>query len=610
MKSFVLTAMLMGFGMASASPLPNLRVQGTDLVDPQGNRVLLNGVNLGNWLMLEMWMLYLTEPNRAVRDQAEFFRILRTRFGEERKDQLMDVYRGSWITERDFAMIRSFGKNVVRLPICYRLLEDPNRPKTLQPDAFKWIDRAVDMAEAHGIYVILGLHGAPGGQSVFDHTGEAGQNRLWTTPEAQDRTIWLWQQMATRYRDRSAVAAYTVLNEPYGATPDQLVSLMDRLVKAIREIDPDTLLYVPALTTGFDFYGSFADRGWRNVGLTEHFYPGLFGGGPPTVMTHTRHLRWLDSHSQRVAALNVPYLVGEMNVVYRAAGGASMMRRTFDKHRSFGWSTTMWCYKVLNRDGGHGHATWGMVTNRGPVNRIDIRTASDAEIEAWFRSFATMDYAVYEELKHFLTHPNPELDPIPELPEPIRSVPHQGELPGWTVSDIAGSLRGGLRVHSGGRFDLYGGGEDIWNTQDQFRFLYRQMRGNFDIDVRSDSLSDVGAHAKAGLMIRASLDAGSPHVLLSLFPSAEAQLAIRRTQNGPTEDVGSGDGDWPVRLRMQRRGSTVTAWMTQRDGTWHQVGSVELPALGAEVFVGVVSLSHDNMQLARASYRDLRLVRR
>ena len=39
------------------APLPEIKVQGRYLVDQSGKRVILNGTNLGNWLMLEMWML-------------------------------------------------------------------------------------------------------------------------------------------------------------------------------------------------------------------------------------------------------------------------------------------------------------------------------------------------------------------------------------------------------------------------------------------------------------------------------------------------------------------------------------------------------------------------
>lgn len=492
-----------GLGTDAAEPLPKLRVEGKHLVDPDGKPVELRGVNLGNWLLIEMWMLGLDGDQSGAEDQHALLNLLGQRFGEAGAHRLMEAYRESWIVESDFAIIRSFGMNVVRLPIDYRLLEDDRNPRQLRPEAWKWIDRAIDYAERHGIYTILDIHGAQGGQSVFDHTGQSGQNKLWTVPENQDRLVGLWREIARRYRDRSAVVAYDLVNEPYGATAPQLTVLMDRLVREVREEDPDKLIYVPGHYWGIGFYGYPRERGWRNVGFTEHNCPGLFGGGDPTVHTHARFLRSLELRAQRIDELDVPYLVGEMNVVFRDAGGGAMMRRYFDAHARFGWATTMWSYRTVSREGGHGHATWGMVTNGDPGRKIDFRTATFEQIESYFRAFANDERVVYTELKELLAAVDPDLPPLPEVPPIIRSTPHQDPLEGWSVDDVADSRPGGLRRIGDREFELFGGGEDIWGRNDQFRFLYQAVEGDFDLEVDVLSISDLGSYVKSGLMVRA-----------------------------------------------------------------------------------------------------------
>ncbi|HEX7071919.1 MAG TPA: hypothetical protein VF190_13985, partial [Rhodothermales bacterium] len=127
-----------------------LRTEGHRIVDESGAPIILRGVNLGNWLMMEMWMLGVSGN---VPDQYTFENVLTERFGEEEKDRLMDLYRESFITERDFEIIRSFDMNVVRVPFWYTLLEDDDNPFVLRPDAFEWLDRAIELAEAHGLYV-------------------------------------------------------------------------------------------------------------------------------------------------------------------------------------------------------------------------------------------------------------------------------------------------------------------------------------------------------------------------------------------------------------------------------------------------------------------------
>ena len=84
--------------------------------------VNLKGCNLGNWLILEMWMLNYSE--RGIADQYEFIKTLEERFGIEEAERLMDIYRTNWIQGSDFDIIKSFGMNTVRLPFDYKLLMD------------------------------------------------------------------------------------------------------------------------------------------------------------------------------------------------------------------------------------------------------------------------------------------------------------------------------------------------------------------------------------------------------------------------------------------------------------------------------------------------------
>ncbi len=266
----------------------HLTTDGTKIVNPDGETVILKGCNTGNWLLLEMWML--TIDHGQFRDEYDFQNNLAERFGEAEKDRLMEVYRENWITPRDFKIIKSFGFNVIRLPFNYRILQDDDKPFELRPDAFKWLDRAIEMAEAEGIYVILDMHGVPGGQSVDHPTGRVEQNKLWGDPIYGKRTAWLWKQIAERYRDRASVAGYDLINEPYhdftGDIRPRLREIFEEVYAAVREVDDKHIVFAPApLWGGHGFYGNPHGNGWTNVAFTEHHYPGLFGS-EPSMRTH------------------------------------------------------------------------------------------------------------------------------------------------------------------------------------------------------------------------------------------------------------------------------------------------------------------------------------
>ncbi len=592
--------------LALGGGLPALRVKAAELVDPAGALVRLQGCNLGNWLMLEMWMLGLGEGPGAISDQHELLSILDRRFGPAEGRRLMDVYRESWVRDGDFATIKRFGMNAVRLPFDYRLLEDDAAPMKLRPGAWKWLDRAVAMAERHGLYVILDMHGAQGGQSVYDHTGQSGQNKLWGVPQNEKRYVWLWTQVARRYRSRGAVAAYDVLNEPYGGTHEQQVALMEKLVPAIRAVDPDKLIFLPSHYNGFAHYGRPQDRRWKAVGVTEHHYPGLFGNGEPNLTTHARFLKALELKAREVKALGVPYLVGEMNVVFRSAGDGAMMRRYWDFYRQHGWMATMWCYRAESREGGIGDACWAMVANRKPLRTIDLRKASKEAIERFFRGFASEEMCVNDALRVALTSKKaPELA-LPQVPDPVTSVPFRDRIEGWSVADVGGAREGGLRSLGDGRFELFGGGGDIWGRLDQFRFLYREVEGEFQLEATLEELADVAEYVKGGVMVRASLEPDAPAVLLSSFAGGELQLAVRTEKGGEMASVASVRGKLPRRLGLSMIAGTVTAYVGEGAG-WSRVGEAKAPRFGPKALVGVVALSHDDRQLTKAAYARLRL---
>ena len=300
---------LTGRGTAAQDTLPMLHAEGTRWVDAGGAPFIPKGCNLGNWLLMEMWMNGNIDTS-GVDAPCDLDALWTTRFGVVGKDALLDTFRDNYITERDLQVIQSFDMNVIRLPFWHRILEDDANPFVLKPDAFKYLDRVIDWAEAHGIYVILDLHGAPGGQNVFDNSGCANQNELWDNQQFKDRTVWLWEQIATYYRDRGAVAAYDVLNEPWGSSEAALGDLVYDIHDAIRAVDPDHIVVLPGHLSGFEFYGVPASLGLSNVVHTMHWYPGFFGWGRPSPRVHAEFLKeGLPGWADRMRRLEAPFIV-------------------------------------------------------------------------------------------------------------------------------------------------------------------------------------------------------------------------------------------------------------------------------------------------------------
>lgn len=372
-----------------------LHTDGTKWVNASGETVLLKGTNLGNWLLHEFWMMN-QSSNTVATDQCTLEATFDERFGFEERERLLDLFRDNWITERDWDLMESFGLNTIRLPFVWNVIEDENNPMTLRDDAWQYIDYAVEQAEAHGMYVILDLHGAVGAQGYNDHSGCAGQNLYWSTPEYQERTIWLWKQIAERYKNNGTVAAYGILNEPWGTEPANLARVMIELYTKIRETDPEKIIVLPGHFTGIDEYGHPDDFNGSNVAFEMHFYPGFFGWGEPTYETHREWLTCGESGlggvcgwNAKMESLSAPLLVGEFqpwaNIGYEFGGENT--RATYDRYAEFNWASTNWAYKVLTGGGGQGLGTWGMVTNK-KVGLGIVAKASTWDCAGWDSSLS------------------------------------------------------------------------------------------------------------------------------------------------------------------------------------------------------------------------------
>lgn len=355
----------------SSQGLSLLRAEDTHWVDSDGKPVVLKGTNLGNWLLQEFWMM--GQSSDAVNDQCTLENVLDERFGFDERERLMQVFRNSWITERDWDLMQDFGLNVIRLPFIWNLLEDENNPWHLREDAWHYLDLAIAEAEARNMYVILDLHGAVGSQGWEHHSGCSDKNLYWTTPEYQQRTAWLWQEIARRYKDRDAIAGYGLLNEPWGTTPENLAVEMKKLYDAIREIDQRHIIILPGHSAGIHAYGNPADQGMTNVAMEMHFYPGIFGWGEIGYAVQRDWLRCgptgntgVCEWDERLKAVNTPFLIGEFQpwTGQGLESGAEITRATYDTYGEYGWAATNWSYKVITNSGGQGAGTWGMVTNQ------------------------------------------------------------------------------------------------------------------------------------------------------------------------------------------------------------------------------------------------------
>jgi fibronectin type 3 domain-containing protein/regulation of enolase protein 1 (concanavalin A-like superfamily) len=180
-----------------------------------------------------------------------------------------------------------------------------------------------------------------------------------------------------------------------------------------------------------------------------------------------------------------------------------------------------------------------------------------------------------------------------------------GPLPsGWSNGDVGAVGAAGSAGYAAGVYTVIGSGADVWGNSDEFQFAYQQISGDCDIRTRVASLSNPHSNAKAGVMIRESLNADSAHALVNVTPSAGAEFIRRLTAGGSTSAVAAAGITAPHWVRLVRSGSDFTAYRSGDGLIWTSMGSVTIP-MGAVVYAGLAVNSHADGMMATATFDNL-----
>jgi len=148
-------------------------------------------------------------------------------------------------------------------------------------------------------------------------------------------------------------------------------------------------------------------------------------------------------------------------------------------------------------------------------------------------------------------------------------------------------------VADDGRILMNSIGADVWGTADEFRFAYMQLSGNGSITARVDYVMNTSLWAKAGVMIRESLDAGSPHAMTVLTPGNGVALQNRPVRNQDSYSVNEVDLVAPYWVRLTRSGNSFTAERSEDGVNWVSItadpadSTVEIE-METDVYIGLM----------------------
>ncbi|MGL6198392.1 MAG: glycoside hydrolase family 5 protein [Lachnospiraceae bacterium] len=166
----------------------------------------VNGVNLGNWLVLEKWM----SPALFEGTTAEDEYYLPRQLSKEEYAARIKMHRAEFISERDFTRIASMGFDTVRIPVPYFIFGD--REPFI--GCINELDKAFNWAEKYGLQILIDLHTAPDGQNGSDNGGICGVCKWSQQPDEVEFELTVLERLAERYGTRKGLWGIEIINEP------------------------------------------------------------------------------------------------------------------------------------------------------------------------------------------------------------------------------------------------------------------------------------------------------------------------------------------------------------------------------------------------------------
>ncbi|MDQ2842079.1 MAG: glycoside hydrolase family 5 protein, partial [Acidobacteriota bacterium] len=161
--------------------------------------------------------------------------------GPSAAEEFWREYRKRYITEADIHFIQRSGLNSVRIPLHYKLFLEGGEGFAILDPAIAWCKRA-------GLWVILDLHCAPGGQTGTNIDDSWGYPWLYESEHDQQNTCHVWRSIAQHYSEETIILGYDLLNEPIPHFPSlqqynsKLEPLYKQITAAIREVDRNHLI--------------------------------------------------------------------------------------------------------------------------------------------------------------------------------------------------------------------------------------------------------------------------------------------------------------------------------------------------------------------------------
>ncbi len=156
-----------------------------------------------------------------------------------------------------------------------------------------------------------------------------------------------------------------------------------------------------------------------------------------------------------------------------------------------------------------------------------------------------------------------------------------------------------------GTYTITGSGADIWAASDEFHFAFKQVTGAIAIIAKVESLENTDPFAKAGVMIRDTLEPGSRNVAVFITPENGVRFQYRDTAGDITDRFFAEGITAPQWVRLERTaGGLVRAYYSEDGTKWERFNLVQL-RMDMPAYAGLAVTSHNTALTCEAKFSNV-----
>ena len=152
-----------------------------------------------------------------------------------------------------------------------------------------------------------------------------------------------------------------------------------------------------------------------------------------------------------------------------------------------------------------------------------------------------------------------------------------------------------------GTYTINASGADIWDVgpeagqyHDEFHFAYKTLTGTGSIIAKVESVGDTDNWAKAGVMIRETLNGDSKHAMMVVSYASGVSFQRRPETGGASASDTTADIAAPYWVKIERDlAGNFSAYSSADGSSWQKLGASEPIQMGTNVYIGLAVTSHN-----------------